>query len=158
MIPSRQRLGDAVATRQTHGRGGQNTGVRQTDQIILEAYPGYWDTTRYPRVQRLVFDHALTPKEAQERVMSSEGQVDLFVDMRPLDILRVAQSPLAKVVKERSTRDQASFLFLYVPLQLYAVNKEVNFEPYPSGLLFLSTTSVTDQHWSVRQQTTTMHE
>ena len=59
---------------------------------------------------------------------------------------------------ERHTRDQASFLFLYAPLQLYAVNKEVNFEPHPSGLLFLSTTSVTDQHWSVRQQTITRHE
>ena len=334
----------------------------QTDQIVLEAYPGYWDTTRYPQVQRLVFDHTLTPKEAQERVMTSEGQVDLFVDTRPLDTLRVAQSPFARVVKERSNlttvlglfntrkadspwhevrlrqavnyainredflhyaakgngvlvpallppgtmgfdatlpsypfdpitaqrrlreagpaeglsltliapeelevqatvvskilehvgvavqqqllnradfhkatnhwqfvflrnyqqsapwptwdialmdarmargqhsplilyyeyvfggshdwvdeapalrqflmqlrstseaaqqqaiaaqmerhiRDQAYFLFLYAPLQLYAVNKEVNFEPHPSGLLFLSTTSVTDQHWSVR--------
>jgi hypothetical protein len=30
------------------------------------------------------------------------------------------------------------------------VNKEVNFAPHPSGLLMLSTTSVTDQHWSVR--------
>ena len=47
-------------------------------------------------------------------------------------------------------RDQASSLFLYAPLQLYAVNKEVNFEPHPSGLLLLSTISVTDQHWSVR--------
>jgi ABC-type transport system substrate-binding protein len=34
----------------------------------------------------------------------------------------------------------------------------LNFEPHPSGLLFLPTTSVTDQHWSVRQQTTKMHE
>jgi peptide/nickel transport system substrate-binding protein len=323
-----------------------------------------------PQVRRLVFDHTLPPKEAQERVMTSEGQVDLLVDMRPLDTLRVAQSPFARVVKERSslvtvlglfntrkadspwhdlrlrqavnyainredflryaakgngvlvpallppatagfdatlppypfdpttarrllgeagpaeeltltliapeelevqatvvskmlehvgltvqlrllnrvdffretnnywfvsrrnrqqpipwptwdialmdartsmspysplqiyyeyvfggghdwvdeapalrqlfmqlrytgeaapqralvaqmerhTRDQALFLFLYVPLQLYAVNKEVNFAPHPSGLLWLSTTSVTDQHWSVRPQTTTRQE
>jgi hypothetical protein len=53
---------------------------------------------------------------------------------------------------ERYTRDQAYFLFLYAPLQLYAVNKEVNFEPHPSGLLFLPATSVTEQHWSVRKQ------
>jgi hypothetical protein len=51
---------------------------------------------------------------------------------------------------ERHIRDQASFLFLHAPLQLYALNKEVNFEPHPSGLLLLPTTSVTDQHWSVR--------
>jgi ABC-type transport system substrate-binding protein len=74
----------------------------QTDQIVLEAYPGYWDKTRLPQVQRLVFDHTLTHQEAQERVMTTEGQVDLFVDTRPLDTLRVAQSPFAKVVKERS--------------------------------------------------------
>jgi peptide/nickel transport system substrate-binding protein len=82
---------------------GESHTDRQTDQIVLEAYLDYWDTTRAPQVRRLVFNHTLPPKEAQERVMTSEGQVDLFVDMRPLDTLRVAQSPFAKVVKERST-------------------------------------------------------
>jgi peptide/nickel transport system substrate-binding protein len=81
---------------------GEAQAVRQTDQIVLEAYPPYWNTTRLPQAQRLVFDHTLTPKEAQERVMTTEGQVDLFVDMRPLDTLAVAQSPFARVVKERT--------------------------------------------------------
>jgi peptide/nickel transport system substrate-binding protein len=350
--------------------GGVQT-TTQADQTVLEAHRAYWDKARFPQVQRLVFDHTLTHKEAQERVMTTEGQVDLFIDTRPLDTLRVAQSPFARVVKERSTlttvlglfntrkadspwhdlrlrqavnsainredflryaikgngvlvpallppgavgfdatlppypfdptaarrllreagypdglsltliapdelevqatvvgkmlglagftvhqqlldrgafyqatnnawfagprrrqqpapwptwdialiatrdasvvisplpayyefvfggqsdwvddeppalrellarllgtgeraqqqavaaqmerhiRDQALFLFLYAPIQLYAVNKEVNFVPHPSGLLYLPMTSVTEQHWSVRQQTTTMHE
>ena len=52
---------------------------------------------------------------------------------------------------ERHTRDQASFLFLYNPIGLYAVNKAVEFVPYvaraqPREL------SVTEQHWSVRKQ------
>jgi peptide/nickel transport system substrate-binding protein len=52
---------------------------------------------------------------------------------------------------ERHTRDLAYFLFLYNPIQLYAVNKAVEFVPYVSGNLNLAETGVTDQHWSVRQ-------
>ena len=54
---------------------------------------------------------------------------------------------------ERHTHDQAYFLFLYNPIQLYAVNKAVEFVPYVSTNLNLAETSVTDQHWSVRQAT-----
>jgi len=51
---------------------------------------------------------------------------------------------------ERHTHDQAYFLFLYSPIQLYAVNKAVEFVPYVANLS-LAETSVMDQHWSVRQ-------
>ena len=51
---------------------------------------------------------------------------------------------------ERHTRDEAYFLFLYNPVQLYAVNKGVHFVPYVANLNFLET-SVSDQHWSVRK-------
>jgi ABC-type transport system substrate-binding protein len=51
---------------------------------------------------------------------------------------------------ERHTRDEAYFLFLYNPVQLYAVNKAVQFVPYIGNLNFAET-SVTDQHWSVRK-------
>jgi peptide/nickel transport system substrate-binding protein len=54
---------------------------------------------------------------------------------------------------ERHTHDQAYFLFLYNPIKLYAVNKAVEFVPYFSTTLNLAETSVTDQHWSVRQTT-----
>jgi peptide/nickel transport system substrate-binding protein len=54
---------------------------------------------------------------------------------------------------ERHTRDdQAYFLFLYNPIQLYAANNAVHFVPYVNGILNLSETSVTDQHWSIRKQ------
>ena len=52
---------------------------------------------------------------------------------------------------ERHTHDQAYFLFLYNPIKLYAVNKAVEFVPYVSTTLNLAETSVTEQHWSVRQ-------
>jgi peptide/nickel transport system substrate-binding protein len=54
---------------------------------------------------------------------------------------------------ERHTRDQAYFLFLYNVIKLYAVNKAVAFVPYVTGSLNLAETSVTDEHWSVRQAT-----
>jgi ABC-type transport system substrate-binding protein len=46
--------------------------------------------------------------------------------------------------------DCAYRLFIYTPLTLYAVNKEVNFVPQKLQLLVLKETSVTDNHWSVR--------
>jgi peptide/nickel transport system substrate-binding protein len=52
---------------------------------------------------------------------------------------------------ERHTSEHASFLFLYSPIQLYAVNRAVEFVPYVTGRLILAETSVTEQHWSVRQ-------
>jgi len=55
---------------------------------------------------------------------------------------------------ERHTRDHAYALFLYNPIQLYAVNQAVEFVPSRGGNLMLSESSVTDQHWSVRQTTT----
>lgn len=52
---------------------------------------------------------------------------------------------------ERHTRDHAYFLFLYNPIQLFAVNKAVAFVPYMGPLLNMAETGVTEQHWSVRQ-------
>ena len=46
--------------------------------------------------------------------------------------------------------DRAYHLFIYSPLTLYAVNKEVNYVPYKETHLPLKETSVTDKHWSVR--------
>jgi len=52
---------------------------------------------------------------------------------------------MAKYVYER-----AYWVFIYSPLSLYAVNKEVNFVPQKSTFLRLKETSVADKHWSIR--------
>src|SRR4030095_7350980 len=49
---------------------------KRSDQVVLEANTTYWDPQRFPRLHRIVFDNTL----------------------------RVAESPLAKVVKKRETR------------------------------------------------------
>jgi peptide/nickel transport system substrate-binding protein len=69
--------------------------------VVLEANPTYWDPTRFPRLQRIIFDNTLGQKEAIEQVKADEGRVDLVTDLSPLETLRVAQSPAAQVVKNR---------------------------------------------------------
>ena len=82
---------------------GFSTPDKRADRVVLEAHTAYWDPTRRPRLQRIVFDNTLGQKEAVERVKTVEGQVDLVSELSPLETLRVAQSPFAQVVKNRGT-------------------------------------------------------
>jgi len=75
---------------------------KRTDRLVLEAHRGYWDLQRLPRFKRIVFDNTSGQAEAVELVKSSEGRVDLVTELRPLDTLRVAESPSATVVKNRA--------------------------------------------------------
>jgi peptide/nickel transport system substrate-binding protein len=59
---------------------------------------------------------------------------------------------------ERHTHDQAYFLFLYNPIQLYAANKAVQLVPSVTTVLYLAEASVTEQHWSVRKQKAAVQE
>jgi len=76
---------------------------KRSDRLVLEANQAYWDTTRWPRLQRIVFDNTLEQHDAVELVKTSEGRVDVVTGLSPLETLRVAQSPHAKVVKARDT-------------------------------------------------------
>jgi peptide/nickel transport system substrate-binding protein len=76
----------------------------RSPQLVFEAYLDYWDKTRFPRLRRIVFDNTLTQREAVELVKTSEGRVDLVTGLSPLETLRVAESPFAKVVKNRGIR------------------------------------------------------
>ena len=48
--------------------------------------------------------------------------------------------------------DRAYALFIYSPLSLYAVNKDVNFVPPKHEVIHLKETSVTESHRSVRAE------
>jgi peptide/nickel transport system substrate-binding protein len=69
----------------------------------LEANTAYWNPHRLPRLHRIIFDNTLSPQEALELVKTGEGRVDLVSGLSPLETLRVAQSPFAKVVKSRGS-------------------------------------------------------
>jgi ABC-type transport system substrate-binding protein len=75
---------------------------KRADRVVLEANPEYWDKTRLPRLQRIIFDNTLAQHDAVELVKTSEGHVDLVSELSPLETLRVAESPFAKVVKSRN--------------------------------------------------------
>lgn len=68
--------------------------------FVHEANHDYWDRTRLPKIQRIIFDHGLSHEAALERLKTTEGGVDLVTDIRPLETLRVAQSPFGTVRKE----------------------------------------------------------
>src|SRR5438874_2967679 len=72
-----------------------------SDRVVLEANPDYWDKTRLPRLSRIVFDNTLSQHDAVELIKTTEGRVDMVTELSPLETLRVAQSPFAKVVKTR---------------------------------------------------------
>lgn len=52
---------------------------------------------------------------------------------------------------EAHLHHEAYLLFLYSPIELYAVNKAVDFVPHLTNALILAETGVFDHHWSVRQ-------
>jgi peptide/nickel transport system substrate-binding protein len=81
---------------------GSITPGKHSDRVVLEAYEKYWDT-RYPMVKTVIFDNTLLKdrEEALRLCRETEGAVDIVSFIRPLDTLKVAQSPFAKVVKSR---------------------------------------------------------
>jgi peptide/nickel transport system substrate-binding protein len=115
---------------------GVTTFEKRSERIVLEANTDYWDAQRLPRLQRIVFDNTLSPKEAVELVKTGEGRVDLVNELRPLETLRVAESSFAKVVKQRGSlrtvfghfnMRQAGGLWREVRLRQainYAINRE----------------------------------
>ncbi len=75
-----------------------------SDRVVLEAYEGYWDT-RCPKVKTVIFDNTLIGdrEEAMRLCRETEGAIDIVSFIRPLDTLKVATSPFAKVVKSRDS-------------------------------------------------------
>jgi peptide/nickel transport system substrate-binding protein len=63
---------------------------------------------------------------------------------------REKRSQIYKRVNEYIA-DMAFMVYTMAPLGLYGVNKEVEFVPHVGGYLFLDYSSVTDNHWSIRE-------
>ena len=81
---------------------GSVSAVKLSDRLVLEAYERYWDP-RYPKAKTVIFDNTLLKdrEEAMRLCRETEGAVDIVSFIRPLDTLKVAESPFAKVVKSR---------------------------------------------------------
>jgi peptide/nickel transport system substrate-binding protein len=70
--------------------------------IEIAAHDKYWDPS-LPRVRKVIFDNRLMSDMAKTMRLCSEeeGFVDIVSNIRPLDTLKIAESPYAKVVKSR---------------------------------------------------------
>jgi len=129
----------------------QKTDLRSLDR---PAEGQLWDIALVSRGDRLNF-----PVFQLYNFYALDGWVDWLLEEPALRQLNaqvlgaVDQEHQQALIRqmERHTAEYAYFLFLYNPIQLYAVNKGVQFVPYISGMLNLTETSVTEQHWSVRQ-------
>ncbi len=64
---------------------------------------------------------------------------------------RMQQLALARAM-EHHIHEQAYFLFLYAPFEVYAVNRAVAFEPPLDGVLSLRNLAIHNDHWSLRKQ------
>ena len=82
-----------------------------SERVVLESYQDYWDL-RYPKVKKVIFDNALIGdrKEAMRLCREEEKAVDIVNHIRPLDTLKVAESPFGKVVKSKDVRRLAGFI------------------------------------------------
>lgn len=137
------RILDPVAyTKATLFSGLDQPAEKQTWDIALTSY---LDPLNFPAY--LIYHY-----------FAIDGPFDWVVEQPALrqlyqQVLRTVDSEKQRAIvqqMERHTRDEAYFLFLYNPVQLYAVNKAVQFVPYVAGLNFVDS-AVTDQHWSVRK-------
>lgn len=74
-------------------------------ELVLEANLDHWNRAeRGPRVQRVVFRNNLSPAEALERCICTEGEVDIVTEVSSADAARVAASEFARLVTADANR------------------------------------------------------
>jgi ABC-type transport system substrate-binding protein len=68
-------------------------------RLVLQANQSHWNHERGPRLQQVVFRNDLTPAQALELCISTEGEMDIVTEVSPADAARVLNSPYAKLVE-----------------------------------------------------------
>jgi ABC-type transport system substrate-binding protein len=142
----RQTLDPAVYNRQTRLTELEQLAEQQTWDIALTAWA---DGVNFSAIQP---SHISALDGPSDWGLEEPALPRLYAQVLRT-VAREQQQALLRQM-ERHTRDHAYFLFLYNPINLYAVNKAVDFVLYVSTTLNLAETSVTEQHWSVRKQRT----
>jgi ABC-type transport system substrate-binding protein len=127
---------------------GQEVPSPRGELRIVDKSPVNWISMTFN-----VFEH-LVEADPQGQMVPRLATDWRWIDDRTEEVLgtvdRERQQQAIRQM-ERLRHDQAYFLFLYNPIQLFAVNKAVVFVPYVSTLLKLAETGVMAQHWSVQQ-------
>jgi ABC-type transport system substrate-binding protein len=77
----------------------------RTPELVLEANLDHWNRAeRGPRVQRAVFRNNLSPSEALELCISTDGEVDIVTEVSPADAARVEASQHARLITADANR------------------------------------------------------
>jgi peptide/nickel transport system substrate-binding protein len=78
---------------------------QRTPELVLEANRRHWNAAaRGPRVERAVFRNDLTPSEALELCLTTDGEVDIVTEVSPADAARVEASQYADLVTIQANR------------------------------------------------------
>lgn len=102
---------------------------RSSSPSRLEANRGHWNIERGPRLERAIFRNDLSPAEALELCISTEGEMDIVTEVSPADAARVIASEHAKLVVCDANRVLVGIINRYpsdVPLHDKRVRKALN--------------------------------
>ncbi len=101
----------------------------RSDRLVLEANRSHWNIERGPRLERVAFRNNLTPAEALELCISTEGEVDIVTEVSPADAQRVNASEFANLVRCDANRVLLGIINRYpsdVPLYDQRARKALN--------------------------------
>ena len=101
----------------------------RSPRLVLEANRSHWNIERGPRLERAIFRNDLSPAEALELCISTEGEMDIVSEVSPADAARVIASEHAKLVVCDANRVLVGIINRYpsdVPLHDKRVRKALN--------------------------------
>lgn len=98
-------------------------------RLVLEANRSHWNLERGPRLERAIFRNDLSPAEALNLCISTEGEMDIVTEVSPADAARVIASEHAKLVVCDANRVLVGIINRYpsdVPLNDRRARKALN--------------------------------
>ena len=101
----------------------------RSPRLVLEANRSHWNIERGPRLERANFRNDLTPAQALDLCISTEGEMDIVTEVSPADAARVIASEYAKLVVCDANRVLVGIINRYpsdVSLQDRRVRKALN--------------------------------
>lgn len=79
-----------------------STGIIESEdrspRLVLEANRSHWNVERGPRLERAIFRNDLTPAQALDLCISTEGEMDIVTEVSPADAERILASQYANLV------------------------------------------------------------
>lgn len=79
-----------------------STGIIESEErsprLVLEANRSHWNLERGPRLERAIFRNDLTPEQALELCISTDGEMDIVTEVSPADAERILASRYANLV------------------------------------------------------------